>query len=307
MARSNNHNPLAALVGVSKRYGDVLALDDVSLSIGAGEIVAVLGPNGAGKTTAVSLLLGLLTPQAGEVRLFGAPPGSRSLQQRTGVMLQISGVPQTLTVAEHIMLFSSYYQGPRPLTESIGAAGLQGLENRRYGDLSGGQQQRVLFALALCGDPELLFLDEPTAGLDVAARRGLWAEISALARRGRGVLLTSHYLEEADALADRIVVLHRGRVVAEGTPSEIKARTLGRTVRCTTTLEDGELAEMNCVERLTRHGSSVELLTRDADLLVRSLLARDPRLRDLEVAGAALEDAFLALTGPEPEIDREVA
>jgi len=307
MPKHTHHHPLAKLVGASKRYGGVLALDSVDLSIDAGEIVAVLGPNGAGKTTAVGLLLGLLRPDGGEVRLFGEPPGSRSAQLRTGVMLQVSGVPETLTVAEHITLFATYYRRPRPLAESIRAAGLQGLENRRYGGLSGGQQQRLLFALALCGDPELLFLDEPTAGLDVAARRCLWAEITTLARRGRGVLLTTHYLEEADALADRIVVLHRGKVVAEGTPAEIKARTLRRTVRCTTSLVDNDLEEMDGVERFSRNGSSVEMLTRDADRLVRLLLALDPGLRDLEVAGAGLEDAFLALTGPEPEIDKEVA
>jgi len=226
-------------------------------------------------------------------------------------MLQISGVPHTLTVAEHITLFSSYYPSPRPLAESIRAAGLGGLERRRYGTLSGGQQQRLLFALALCGNPELLFLDEPTTGLDVTARRGLWAEISTFARQGRSVLLTTHYLEEADILADRVVVLHHGRVVAEGSPAEIKAQTLGRSVRCTTSLQSDELDQICGVERVSRNGSTVELLTRDADLVVRALLARDPNLRDLEVTGAALEDAFLALTEPgaatQAEAKKEVA
>ena len=289
---------MAELLGVTKTYGEVCALDDVSLGIGPGEIVAVLGPNGAGKTTAVGLLLGLLRQQRGQVRLFGQQPGSRSVRHRVGVMLQISGIPHTLTVAEHIMLFSSYYPSPRPLARSIRAAGLEGLERRLYGSLSGGQQQRVLFALALCGNPELLFLDEPTSGLDVTARRGLWAEISAFARQGRSVLLTTHYLEEADVLADRVVVLHQGRVVAEGSPAEIKAQTLGRTVRCTTGMQSSELEHIDGVECVTRSGSSVELLTRDADLVVRTLLARDPELCDLEVTGAALEDVFLALTGP---------
>ncbi len=296
----------AKLDRVTKTYGDVVALDEVSLAIRPGEILAVLGPNGAGKTTAVGLLLGLLRQQEGQIRLFGKKPGTRSVQRRLGMMLQISGIPQTLTVAEHVKLFSSYYPQPRQSEDVIRAAGLEGLEDRRHGSLSGGQQQRVLFALALCGNPELLFLDEPTAGLDVTARRGLWAEIRAFARRGRSVLLTTHYLEEADVLADRVVVLHRGKVVAEGTPTEIKARTLGHTVRCTTALGDGALEQIDGVERLVRHGSGVELLTRDADLLVRTLLSLDPKLCNLEVTGAALEDAFLALTAPEPEIHQEV-
>ncbi len=307
MQRENHHTRLAELVGVGKCFNEVRALDDVSLSIAPGETVAVLGPNGAGKTTAVALLLGLLSPDEGEVRLFGQKPGSRALHQKIGVMLQISGVPETLTVTEHITLFSSYYPRPRPLEDLIRAAGLEGLENRRYGALSGGQQQRVLFALALCGDPELLFLDEPTAGLDVAARRSLWTEISALANDGRGILLTTHYLEEADALADRVVVLHQGRVVAEGTPSEIKARTLGRTIRCTTSLEDTQLETLAGIESLSRQGSRIELLTHDADSLVRSLFALDPDLRDLEITGAALEDAFLALTAPETKTEGKVA
>jgi len=307
MLKNTYHTKPAELEGVGKNYGEVRALDGVNLSVGKGEILALLGPNGAGKTTVISLLLGLLRPDEGQVRLFGQQPGNRELRRKIGVMLQISGVPETLTVSEHLTLFSSYYPSPRPIETLIRAAGLQELENRRYGLLSGGQQQRVLFALALCGDPELLFLDEPTVGLDVEARRGLWAEISALARKGRSILLTTHYLEEADALADRVVVLHRGRVVAEGSPREIKARTLGRTIRCTSSLKDDQLRKIEGISSFSRRGPQLEILSFEADALLRALLILDPGLRDLEIVGADLEEAFLALTGPEKGIEGKVA
>ncbi|HEX2164531.1 MAG TPA: ABC transporter ATP-binding protein, partial [Thermoanaerobaculia bacterium] len=219
--------PAAALVGASKRYGAVLALDRVDLAVERGEVVAVLGPNGAGKTTAVSLLLGLKRPDGGAARLFGLEPSSPAARRRVGAMLQVAKVPETLRVAEHVRLFSSYYSRPLPEGEVMALAGLEGLEKRAYGQLSGGQKQRLCFALAVCGDPDLLFLDEPTAGLDVASRRGLWERIRALVARGRTVLLTTHHLDEADALADRVVVLQAGRVLAQGTPAAIKRQAAG--------------------------------------------------------------------------------
>ncbi len=215
----------AALSGVTKNYGSRRALDAIDLSIRSGELLALLGPNGAGKTTAVKLMLGLLNPDSGTVRVFGHDPRTAEHRQRTGVMLQVTRVPETLRVREHIDLFSSYYPHPLPMAEIVSAAGLQGIENRFFGELSGGQKQRVLFALAICGDPDLLFLDEPTVGLDVQARRMLWAQIRALLARGKSILLTTHYLEEADALANRIAVLNSGRVIASGTPAEIKRNT----------------------------------------------------------------------------------
>lgn len=223
----------AALHGVTKLYGSHRALDGADLSVGCGELIAVLGPNGAGKTTAVKLMLGLLKPDEGEVRVFGCDPREPRNRRRTGAMLQVGRVPETLRVREYIDLFSSYYPHPLPMAEISAGAGLQGIENRLFGQLSGGQKQRALFALAICGDPDLLFLDEPTAGLDVQARRGLWKQIRALLARGKSILLTTHYLEEADALADRIVVIHHGRVIANDTPAEIKRST---------TLEDAVLA-----------------------------------------------------------------
>jgi len=216
------HPSPAQLANVTKRFGTTTALDGITFSIEPGQLVALLGPNGAGKTTAVRLLLGLCTPDSGIARVFGANPRDAANRVRTGAMLQVARVPETLRVREHIELFSSYYPDPMPLDEVIVAAGLQGIENKNFGDLSGGQKQRLLFGLAICGNPDFIALDEPTVGLDVEARRALWKQIRAFVARGKSVLLTTHYLDEADALADRVIVIDHGRVVAQGTPSEIK-------------------------------------------------------------------------------------
>jgi ABC-2 type transport system ATP-binding protein len=290
--------PPAELAGAVKRYGAVTALAGVDLAVGRGEVLAVLGPNGAGKTTAVQLLLGLLSPDAGTARTFGRDPRRSAARVRTGAMLQISKVPETLKVREHLRLAASYYPAPLPTAEVVALAGLAGLEERPFGKLSGGQRQRVLFALALAGGPELLVLDEPTAGLDVETRRALWNAIRRVADEGRTVLLTTHYLEEADALADRIVLLASGRVVARGTPAEIKARVRGRRVRCVTTLPVAEIASWPEVIAARREGAATELSATAAEPVVARLLARDPGLTDLEVGGAGLEEAFLTLTAP---------
>ncbi len=207
---------------VRKNYGDVEALKGLELSIAPGELLALLGANGAGKTTAVRLLLGLAKPTSGTVRVFGGDPRDAATRARLGAVLQSARVPETLRVREHIELFSSYYPRPMKLADVLEAANLHGLERRKFGELSGGQQKRVLFALAICGDPDLLVLDEPTVGLDVEARRALWKQIRAFIARGKSILLTTHYLTEAEALASRVVVVHRGTVAAQGTPAEIK-------------------------------------------------------------------------------------
>ena len=308
-SRPRSGEPIAELRGAVKRYGPVTALAGVDLTVRAGEVVALLGPNGAGKTTAVQLLLGLSRPGAGTVRLFGRDPRDTAARVRVGAMLQVSKVPETLKVREHIHLISSYYPRPLPLPEVIAAAGLIGLEERLFGKLSGGQRQRVLFALALCGDPDLFFLDEPTVGLDVESRRGFWEQIRAKADAGRTVLLTTHYLEEADALADRIVLLHQGRILAEGTPAEIKARVGGRVIRCRTALPVEAVACLPGVREARHRGEDLEILTPTAEQVVRELLARDPSLSGLDVRGAGLEEAFLSLTGsPETVLaSKEVA
>ena len=298
--------PVAELRRAVKRYGKVTALAGVDLAIQPGEVVALLGPNGAGKTTAVQLLLGLARPSEGEARTFGLDPKDTAARVRVGAMLQVSNVPETLKVKEHVHLTSSYYPHPLPQAEVMAAAGLSGLEDRLFGKLSGGQRQRVLFALALCGDPDLLFLDEPTVGLDVESRRAFWSVIEAKAGQGRSVLLTTHYLEEADALADRIVLIGRGRVVAEGTPAEIKGRAAGRKVRCRTSLPLAEVAGLAGVKSARREGELTELFAHEPERVVYELLQRDPRLSALEVRGADLEEAFLTLTG-EQDQKEEVA
>src|SRR5580658_616951 len=237
----------ASLRVVTKRYGNgVVALDRVSLELRSGEIVALLGPNGAGKSTAVKLMMGLTSPTEGEVRVFGGDPRFAGNRLRTGVMLQVGRAPEMLRVREHIEIMRGYYPRPLSFAEIVHAAGLEGIEERMFGQLSGGQKQRVLFALALAGDPDLIFLDEPTVGMDIKARRGMWTTVRALAARGKTILLTTHYLEEADALANRIIVIDKGRVVCEGTPAEVKS--LGsaspgsassrcmKIIRCVTTL-----------------------------------------------------------------------
>lgn len=288
-------SPAARLAAVTKRYGDKVALRDISLDVGPG-VTALLGPNGAGKTTTVKLMLGLAAPTSGTVSLFGANPRSSASRQNIGAMLQVGKVPETLRVREHVELFRSYYPAPLPATQVYEAAGLHGLEDRRFGDLSGGQRQRVLFALAICGDPQMLFLDEPTLGFDVEARRSFWEQVRAFVARGRTVLLTTHYLEEADALADRIVVIDRGAVIADGTPDEIKRRVGGKRIRCTTALTEPELRDIPGVTELRFDRGSAELVATNAESVARELLFADATLANLEISGAQLEDAFLTLT-----------
>ena len=290
---------IARLDRVTRTYGDTVALRDVSLDIKEGRVLALLGPNGAGKTTAVKMLLGLASPTSGSATLFGIDPRRSAARRRTGAMLQVAKVPETLRVREHIALFRSYYPKPLSFSETIELAGLGGIENKMFGELSGGQKQRVLFALALCGDPDMLFLDEPTLGFDVEVRRAFWKQIRAFVSRGRTILLTTHYLEEADTLADRIVVIDRGSIVADGTPAEIKSRTSARRIRCETSTPAVVLGSLPGVTRVEVDGSRVEILASIAEPVVRELLRRDEHLSNLEVTGAGLEDAFLALTQQE--------
>jgi len=288
---------IASLRRASKNFGDVHALRQVDFAVRAGELVALLGPNGAGKTTAVRLFLGLAKPTVGEVSVFGGDPIHAEVRTRIGAMLQVARVPETLRVREHIDLFSSYYPKPLPLAETLAVAGLQEIKDRVFGELSGGQRQRVLFALALCGDPDILFLDEPTVGLDVESRRLLWEEIRRLIDRGKTVLLTTHYLEEADALADRVVVIHQGEIIAEGTPAEIKASTAGRRIRCVSFLNIETVRALPGVIEVRRDRDALEIRTVLAEPVLRELLTRDPGLSGIEVTSAGLEEAFLALTG----------
>jgi ABC-2 type transport system ATP-binding protein len=287
---------VATLTNLTKRYGATVALDGLSLSLRPGEVVALLGPNGAGKSTAVKLLLGLIAPTSGTARVFGSNPREATTRTRVGAMLQVARVTETLRVREHLDLFRSYYPNPLPVAEVLRIAQLQGIEDRLFSQLSGGQKQRVLFALAICGNPDLIFLDEPTVGLDIESRRALWQQIRNFSAQGKTVLLTTHYLEEADALAHRIIVINKGRVISEGTPNEIKRNSGGRTIRCQTRLSREFLQGLLSVTNVVVNEGAVVVTATDAETVLREMLKRDETLSGLEVASPALEDAFLALT-----------
>lgn len=289
-------NTIAGLHSVTKTYGQTKALDNFSFRLVPGEVVALLGPNGAGKTTAVRLLLGLIAPNSGSVRVLGRDPRDADARTRIGTMLQVARVPEVLHVSELIDLFRSYYPQPLAASEIIRIAKLGGLEKTQFGKLSGGQKQRVLFGIAICGNPDLVFLDEPSAGMDIESRRALWDEIRALSAAGKTVLLTTHYLEEADALANRVVVINRGKTVCEGTPSEIRSRVSGRRIRCITQLDPAFLVTLPTVSDVKQDREALVITAESAEDVVREMLHRDRTLAALEISAPALEDAFLALT-----------
>jgi ABC-2 type transport system ATP-binding protein len=286
----------AQLIAATKKYGEVEALKGVTLEIELGEVVAMLGPNGAGKTTSISLLLGLRKPTSGKALLFGLDPNHLDARSRVGVMLQESGIPSMLKVREIVDLFRSYYPKPMAPDRAIAMAGLEEKANALVKELSGGQRQRLYFALAVCGDPEVLFLDEPTVGMDVEGRRSFIERIAEFARMGRTVVLTTHYLEEADQLARRVVVIDRGLVIADASPDEIKSRVAGKRVRFAATgLTEKDLEGLP-VTTSTIDDNSVHLLTNQPETVLRELFRRGVEITDLEVSGADLEEAFISLT-----------
>ncbi len=291
---------LASLRGAHKRFGKVVALDGVDLSLRGGQMLALLGANGAGKTTAIALMLGLLAPDAGEAELFGQSPQELAARRRIGVMLQSAGIADNSRVGELLQLTRSYYPQPRSVADCVALAGLDGLLGRRYGRLSGGQQRRVQFALAICGNPRLLFLDEPTTGLDIDARQALWRAIRELVAQGCAVLLTTHYLEEAEALADRVVVLAHGRVVAAGDIAGIRARVAQRRIRCLSAVDAARIAQWPAVRSVQRSDARIEIVTDAAEDVVRRLLAEDAALSELEVQRAGLAEAFIEITRDGP-------
>lgn len=294
--------PAVELSGVHKSFGGVQALHGLNLQVEMGEVVALLGPNGAGKTTAISLMLGLRKPTSGRVRLLGRDPRDPSARTRVGVMLQESGVPGTLRVRELIDLFRSYYPSPLPAAEVIERAGLVDKAGAMMNTLSGGQRQRLYFALAICGDPQVLFLDEPSVGMDVATRRSFWVQVRALAQQGQALVLTTHYLEEADALADRIAVIDHGQLIVEGSPTAIKSQVAVKRVRFESTRELSEEVFRNLpVRDLAIDGHQVSLVSVDAESVLEHLFSQKVKISNLEVVGAGLEEAFLHLTQPVPQ------
>ena len=289
--------PLAVdLVDVHKHFGSVQAVRGVSLGIDSGEIVALLGPNGAGKTSTIDLILALSRPTSGAVSVFGMPPRQAINHGLISAVMQTGGLLKDLTVAETLQYTASLFVNTEPIEEVLRRAGISGIADRRVVKCSGGEQQRLRFAMALLPDPELLVLDEPTTGMDVEGRRGFWASIRQDAAKGRTVLFATHYLEEADAYADRIILLRHGQVVADGTAAQIKALSAGRTVRATLPgASEAELRELPGVDSVELRGDTVLIQARDSDEVARYLLSRT-KARDLEITSRNLEEAFLALT-----------
>ncbi len=304
-------NELAAeLRGATKSYGSVEALRGVDIAVPQGQAIAMLGPNGAGKTTAINLMLGLRKPTGGEALLFGMNPGERRARSRAGVMLQESGVNDVMHVDEVVDQFRAYYPNPLPRGRAIAIAGLEEKTHKPIRTLSGGQKQRFYYALAICGDPDVLFLDEPTVGMDVESRRAFLEGIREFAASGRTIVLTTHYLEEADQLAERIVVIDRGKVIADGTPGEIKSRVGGRRITFDTAhhLTEADFEGLP-VRSLDLRGQRAWMLSDEPETVLAALFARDIEMRNLEVVGADLEEAFLSLTGRDrrPDAEEEVA
>ncbi len=288
--------PAVAIEGLAVQYGSVKALDGVSLMLEAGKLLALLGPNGAGKTTLLSAMLGLVKPNQGSLSLFGQRPGSLAARSQTGVMLQNSGVPELLNVAELVELFASYHLDPMTPAQAMAKAGIEALGRRRFGTLSGGQKQQVLFALAIVGRPRLLLLDEPSNGMDLNARARLWQTVQAMRDAGTAVLLTTHYIEEADRLADEVVLLDRGRVLASDTPASIKSRLSGSEIRFSTRLDQPSLETLLAGVDFEFSGGRCRLVSPQPERLLTRLLQADPNLAELEVRPSSLEDALSALT-----------
>ena len=287
---------LARLESVSKRYGSITALNGLNLSVHAGEILALLGPNGAGKTTAVSLMLNLVEPDSGKVSLFNQDPQELAARQRIGVMLQSAELPETMRVSELIELTQSYYPNLRDLKEIAEMAGIADLLKRPYGKLSGGQQRRVQFAMAICARVEILFLDEPTVGLDIEAREAMWTSLRKLVAEGCSIVLTTHYLEEAEALANRVMVIAQGSVIAEGSVESIRSRVALRKIRCISSLDTSVINQWPHIDSAVRDGQYLTIQTMDAESIARRLLDEDAGLTQLEIKRAGLAEAFIELT-----------
>ncbi|WP_328652643.1 ABC transporter ATP-binding protein [Micromonospora sp. NBC_00330] len=289
-------HPAVELDGLTKSFGAVTAVDGLSLRVQPGEVVAFLGPNGAGKTTTIDMLLGLSRPDTGTVRVLGGTPDDAVARGRVAAVLQTGGLLKDLTVGETVRMTAHFYRHTRPAAEVLERAGITDIADRVVGRCSGGQQQRLRFALALLPDPDLMVLDEPTTGMDVEGRRDFWQALRRDARRGRTVIFATHYLDEADAYADRIVLVRQGRIVADGTTAEIKNLAAGRTVRATLPGADqAALAALPGVDAVEVRGDSVLVRTGDSDAIARHLLTRT-EARDVEITSQNLEDAFLALT-----------
>jgi ABC-2 type transport system ATP-binding protein len=285
------------LAGLRKSYGEVHAVVGVDLTIAPGEVVALLGPNGAGKSTTVDMLLGLTRPDAGAVTVFGASPHDAVANGTIGAMLQGGALLDDATVGETVAMVASLHRKPMPVAEALRRAGVEDLANRRCNKLSGGQKQRVRFAVALVSDPDLLVLDEPTAAMDVQGRRDFWKSMHNYTDTGRTVLFATHYLEEAENYADRVVLMRAGRIVADGSVAEVTSLVSGRVIRAAVPgATDAALAVLPGVTEVEVRTNRAEISTSDSDTTLRALLATYPQAHDIEVTAMGLEGAFLSLT-----------
>lgn len=290
------HECWAELIGVRKRFGKVTALDGVNFEVRSGELFALLGQNGAGKTTAISLLLGLQQPDSGHALLFGRSPLELEARHHIGVMMQEAALVPELRVGEQIELVASYYPDPMKPAMAMQLTHIEALADRPYGKLSGGQKRQVQFALAICGRPKLLFLDEPTVGLDLQSRERMWSMLRNLIRQGASIVLTTHYLEEAEALADRVAVLAKGRVIASGTVNEMRALVVRKQISCSSRLSVERIRTWQDVESVRRDHKGLEITARSVEAIVRRLFAEDEDLEDLEIHRAGLAQIFTELT-----------
>ncbi len=280
---------------VVKRFGDNVALNDLSLNIPNSGVTAILGANGAGKTTLINCALGLLKPSSGQISLFGKAPGLAETKQLVGVMLQDTNLPDLLSAREHIELFQSYYHNPLSTKQLCELCDLGSFIDQRYKKLSGGQKRRVQFALSILGQPRIVFLDEPTTGLDITARKTVWETIRRLSKNGTAIVLTTHYLEEADSLADHTIVMNNGQVIADAPTEQIRASASGAVIRCTTILDAQTIASVEHVKSVDHHGKHLEIRSANASKSLKKLFELDPSLSNLTISKSSLEDAFLEL------------
>jgi len=287
---------LARLDGAHKNFGKIAALDGLNLEIHRGELLALVGPNGAGKSTAISLLLGLQRPDRGAALLFGEDPQSIDARRRIGVMMQEINLSPVMRPREFITQTASYYPSPYDTPAVIKRLGIEKIADRPYGKLSGGQKRQAQFGMAICGRPELLFLDEPTVGLDVQSRGALWQVVRDLLHEGCSIILTTHYLEEAEALADRVAVIDRGKLVAAGTVEEIRANVSRKSIVCRTSLSIETMRAWPGVQQVSEKAGRRQIVTQDAETVLRLLLGADSGVSDIEVRAAGLGDALAELT-----------
>lgn len=311
--------PAIRLAGLTKKFGNLTAVNDVNLSIQPGEVVALLGPNGAGKSTTIDLLLGLARPTDGTAQLFGEDPRQAIVTGRVGAMLQGGALLPTTTVRESVALIQALHKHPLSVEEAMQRAGVADLAKQKVASLSGGQLQRARFAVAVVSNPDLLILDEPTAAMDVAARHSFWESMREFTSQGKTVVFATHYLDEADTFADRIVILNTGRIIADGTPAEVKSVVSGRVVSfrvggpslpAASPLAGAQSSgtatrafeALPGATSVTSRGSRIEIHSDDSDATVRALLAEYPEASDIEIVSRNMDDAFMALTSAVPEV-----